>query len=83
MKTDGHYGKTRLNSLTAIDAHERQRFNELHGTVGSLQIFIHSQSLIARLTRNDLILAAVAHDLYEACRINDISRGSKLYLFMG
>ena len=38
----------RLNSLPAIDAHERQRFNELCGTVVSRQIFIHSQSLIAR-----------------------------------
>ena len=38
----------RLNSLTAIDAHEHQHFNKLHGTVVSCQIFICSQSLIAR-----------------------------------
>ena len=37
-----------LNSLTAIDAHDRQRFNELRGTVVSRRIFIRSQSLIAR-----------------------------------
>ena len=37
-----------INSLTAIDAHERQLFNELRGTVVSCQIFIRSQSLIAR-----------------------------------
>jgi hypothetical protein len=37
-----------LNSLPAIVAHERQRFNELHGTVVSRRIFIRSQSLIAR-----------------------------------
>ena len=37
-----------VNSLTAIDAHERQRFNELRGTVVSRRIFICSQSLIAR-----------------------------------
>ncbi len=37
-----------LNSLTAIDAHECQRFNELCGTVVSCQVFIRSQSLIAR-----------------------------------
>ncbi len=37
----------RFNSFTAIDAHERQRFNELRGTVVSRQIFIRSQSLIA------------------------------------
>ncbi len=37
----------RLNSLTAIDAHERQRFNELRGTVVSRRIFIRSPSLLA------------------------------------
>ncbi len=37
-----------LNSLTAIDAHEHQRFNKLRGTVVSCGIFIFSQSLIAR-----------------------------------
>ena len=37
-----------VNNLPAIDAHERQRFNELRGTVVSRRIFIRSQSLIAR-----------------------------------
>ena len=37
-----------VNSLPAIGAHECQRFNELRGTVVSCQIFIRSQSLIAR-----------------------------------
>jgi hypothetical protein len=37
-----------VNSLPAIDAHERQGFNELRGTVVSCRIFICSQSLIAR-----------------------------------
>ncbi len=71
------------NSLTAMGAHGRPLllFNELQGSVVSRRVFIHSQSLIARWTRNDLILAAVARDLYEACRINDVSRGSKSYLF--
>ncbi len=50
-----------------MGAHERPLFIELCGTVVSCQIFIRSQSLIARWTRNDLILAAVACDLYEAC----------------
>ncbi len=70
-----------VKSLPAMDAHERPLFIELRGTVVSCQIFIRSQSLIARWARNDLILAAVARDLYEACRINDVSRGSKLYPF--
>ena len=37
-----------LNSLTAIDGHDRQYFFELHSTVVSRRIFIRSQSLIAR-----------------------------------
>ncbi len=37
-----------FNSLPAIDAHERQCFNELRGTVVSRRVFIRSQSLIAR-----------------------------------
>jgi hypothetical protein len=37
-----------VNSLIAIGAHERQRFNKLCGTVVSRRIFICSQSLIAR-----------------------------------
>ena len=37
-----------VNSLTAMGAHERPLFNKLCGTVVSCQIFIHSQSLIAR-----------------------------------
>jgi hypothetical protein len=37
-----------FNSLTAIDARERQLFNKLCGNVVSCQIFICAQSLIAR-----------------------------------
>ncbi len=37
-----------FNSLTAIDGHDRQYFNELRSTVVSRRIFIRSQSLIAR-----------------------------------
>jgi hypothetical protein len=37
-----------MNSLTAIGGHDRQYFNELRSTVVSCQIFIRSQSLIAR-----------------------------------
>ena len=40
--------KKTLNSLTAIDGHDRQYFNKLRSTVVSRQIFIRSQSLIAR-----------------------------------
>ena len=37
-----------VNSLTAIDGHDRQYFNELRSTIVSCRIFIRSQSLIAR-----------------------------------
>ncbi len=37
-----------LNSLTAIDGHDHQYFNELRSTVVSRRIFIRLQSLIAR-----------------------------------
>ena len=37
-----------VNSLTAIDGHDRQYFNKLRSTVVSRRIFIRSQSLIAR-----------------------------------
>ncbi len=37
-----------INSLTAIEDHDRQYFNELRSTVVSRRIFICSQSLIAR-----------------------------------
>ncbi len=37
----------KVNSLTAIDGHDRQYFNELRSTVVSRRIFIRSQSLIA------------------------------------
>jgi hypothetical protein len=37
-----------VNSLTAIDGHDRQYFNKIRSTVVSRRIFIRSQSLIAR-----------------------------------
>ncbi len=70
-----------LNSLTAMDGHDRSLFTYLRGTVVSCQIFIHSQSLIARWTCNDFSLPAVACNFYKACCIDDMSRGSKSYLF--
>ena len=36
-----------INSLTALDAHERPLFIKLRGTVVSRRVFIRSQSLIA------------------------------------
>ncbi len=70
-----------LNSLTAIGGPDRQLFFELRARVVSPRIFVRSQSLIARLTRNDFSLPAVSRDFYKALLINDVSRGSKSYLF--
>ncbi len=70
-----------FNSLTAIGGHDRQYFNELRSTVVSRRIFIRSQSLIARWMRNDFRLPAVSRNFYEAFLIDDVSRGSKSYLF--
>ena len=70
-----------LNSLTAIDGHDHQYFNELRSTVVSCRIFIRSQSLIARWTRNDFSSPAVSRNFYEAFLIDDVSKGSKSYLF--
>ncbi len=70
-----------LNSLTAIGFRESQLFNELRSTVVSRRIFIRLQSLITRWARNDFSLPAVCHDFYEAFLIDDVSRGSKSYLF--
>ena len=53
-------GQKSLNSLTYMDARERPLNNKLRGTVVLWQICIHSQRLIARSTRNDLSLVAVA-----------------------
>ena len=50
-RTDSHIEvqiRIFLNSLTAIDGHDRQYFNELRSTVVSRRNFIRSQSLIAR-----------------------------------
>ncbi len=70
-----------VNSLTAIGGPDRQLFFELRARVVSPRIFVRSQSLIARWTRNDFSLPAVSRDFYEALLIGDVSRGSKSYLF--
>ncbi len=70
-----------LNSLSAMDGRDCPLSNQLRSTVVSCQIFIRSQSLIARWTHNDFSLPAVACNFYEACCINDVSRGSRSYLF--
>jgi hypothetical protein len=70
-----------VNSLSAMDSCDRPLLNKLRSTVVSCQIFIRSQSLIARWTRNYFNLPAVARNFNEVCCIDDVSRGSKSYLF--
>ncbi len=70
-----------LNSLSAMNGCDRPLLNQLRSTVVSCRIFIRSQSLIARWTRNDFSLSAVARNFYEAFFIDEVSRWSKSYLF--
>jgi hypothetical protein len=70
----------RVNSLSAMDGRDRPLKN-CRSTVVSCRIFIGSRSLIACWRRNNFSLPAVARKIYEACFINDVSRGSKSYLF--
>ena len=70
-----------LNSLSAMDGRDHPLLNQLRSTVVSCRIFIRSQSLIARWTRNDFSLSAVTRNFYEAFFIDDVSRWSKSYLF--
>jgi len=55
-----------LNSLTAIDAHERQSFNELRGTVVSRRIFIRSQLVERVMTSSWPLLLAICTRLAES-----------------
>ncbi len=71
-----------INSLSAMDGRDRPLKNKLRSTVVSCRTFIRSRSLIACWMRNDFSLPAVACNFYEACFIDDVSRGTKLYLFL-
>ncbi len=70
-----------INSLTAIGGPDRQLFFKLRARVVSPRIFVRLQSLIARWTRNDFSLPAVSRDFYKVLLIDDVTRGSKSYLF--
>jgi hypothetical protein len=72
-----------LNSFTAIGigARERQLFYELLWRVFTYRMFIRSQSLIARKIAIDFSFLAVNRDFDEACRFDELSRGSVSCLF--
>ena len=50
-------------------------FNKLRHFLITFQIFIRCQRLIARNVANGFLLNRGVSHCYEACRINDVSRG--------
>jgi len=57
-------------------AYLRPLFFELRASLISFQIFVRCQRLIARNDREFFSSNRGISHLYEACRINDVSRGS-------
>ena len=78
---DGHEQFLAFNSLTAIGGHDRQLFNKLLWCLVSLPIFVCCQCLIARKIAELFSSNCAMSQLYKACSIDDVSRGSVLCLF--
>ncbi len=69
-----------VNSLTAIDARERQLLNELHWWLVTLPIFVRCQRLMARKIAELFGLNCGVRPFYAACYSDELSRGSVLCL---
>ena len=69
-----------FNSLTAIDTHERQHFNELHWWLVTQPIFVYCQRLMARKIAELFGLNRGIGPFYAACCLDELSRGSVLCL---
>ena len=69
-------GQKPLNRLTAMVAYLRPLFFELRTSLITFRIFVRCQRLIARKLAELFSFLAVIRDLNEACRIDDVSRGS-------
>jgi hypothetical protein len=65
-----------INSLTAMDGHDRPYFNELRARVVSLRIFVRYQRLMARKIAELFGLSRGVQPFYAACCFDDVSRGS-------
>ena len=64
------------NSLTAMVAYMRPLFNNLRHCLITFWIFVRCQRLIARNVANGFLLNRGVSHCYEACCINEVSRGS-------
>jgi hypothetical protein len=69
-----------VNSLTAIDGHDRQYFNKLRACVVSPWIFVCYQRLMARKIAEFFGLNRGVGPFYTACCFDELSRGSFLCL---
>jgi hypothetical protein len=65
-----------LNSLTAMVSYMRPLFFELRNCLITFRIFVRCQHLIARNVANGFLLNRGISHCYEACCIDDVSRGS-------
>ncbi len=71
-----------VNSLTAIGGHDRQLFNKLLWCLVSSPIFVRWQCLIARKIAELFSSNRAMLQFYEACGIDDMSRGFVLCLLL-
>jgi hypothetical protein len=65
-----------FNRLTAMVAYLGALFFELRTSLISFRIFVRCQRLIARNVADGFLLFSLATRFNEACRIDDVSRGS-------
>ena len=65
-----------INSLTAMVSYMRPLFNVFRHCLITFRFFVRSQRLIARNVANGLLFNRGVSHCDEACRINDVSRGS-------
>jgi len=65
-----------VNSLPAIGAHERQLFDKLLWGLVTSTIFVRFLRLIARKLAELFRFHRAMTQFYEACGIDDVSRGS-------
>jgi hypothetical protein len=65
-----------FNRLTSMVAYLRPLIFELRTSLISFRIFVRCQRLIARNVADGFLLILLLTRFNEACRINDVSRGS-------
>ena len=81
MKDLAYKNTSAINSLTAIGGHDRQLFDKLLWCLVSSPIFVRCQRLMPRKIAELFSSNRAMSQSYEACGIDDVSRGSVLCLF--